>query len=64
MTSVSLTHSPVSVVEVAAAAAERQVRRDRQVVGLLVDERQPAEDRDPVLVVVEEPAQLFGRLRR
>ena len=50
------------VVEVAAAAAERQVGRDRQVVGLVVDERQAAEDRDPVLVVVEEAAELFGRL--
>ena len=31
------------LVEVAAAAAERQVRRDREVVGLLVDERQAAD---------------------
>ena len=40
MTSVSLTHSPVSLVLEAAAAAEREVGRDRQVVGLLVDEGQ------------------------
>ena len=50
------------VVEVAAPAAEGQVRRDREVVGLLVDERQPADRRDPLAVAVEELAQLFGGL--
>ena len=52
------------VVEVAAPAAEVQVGRDRQVVGLVVDQGHPAEDGDPVLVVVEEAAQLLGRTGR
>ena len=50
------------VIEVAAPAAERQVGRDRQVVGLVVDQRQATQHRDAVLVMVEEAAQLFGRL--
>ena len=50
------------LVLVSAPAAEAEVRRDREVVGLLVDERQAAEHRDPLLVVVKELAQLLGRL--
>ena len=41
---------------VAAADAERAVGGDREVVGVVVDQRQPAELRDPVAVAVEELA--------
>ena len=47
---------------VAAAHAERAVGRDREVVGVLVDQRQAAELRDPVAVALEELLQLLGRL--
>ena len=49
MTSVSDSHSPAVVLE-PAPAAERPVRRDGEVVGLVVDQDEPAERRDPVLV--------------
>ena len=53
---------PGQLVEVAGPAAEREVRRDREVVRILVDQDEAAELVDPVLVRVEELAELLGRL--
>jgi len=50
------------VVELPGPAAEGQVGRDRQVIGIVVDECQPAELGDPLAVGVEEAAELLGLL--
>ena len=47
---------------VSAADAERGVGRDREVVGIVVDQRQPAELGDPVAVAVQELGQLLRGL--
>ena len=50
------------LVEVPAAAAERQVGRDREVVGVLVDEGEPADVADAVAVALDERLELVGGL--
>ena len=49
------------LVEDAAPAAERAVGRDREVVGVVVDQDEAAELADPVLVRGHEPLQLLAR---
>ena len=53
---------PAQVVEESGAAAEGAVGRDRQVVGLLIDEGQATVRGDPLLVPVQEPTQLIRGL--
>ena len=60
MTSVSATHSPVVVVLVAGPRAERAVRRDRQVVRVVVDEHHAAEVRGCGPVALQEALELLG----
>ena len=48
----------------AAPAAERPVRRDGQVLGIVVDQDQPAELADPALMATHEPIQLLARARQ